>query len=219
MRWNRIETAHFTLFYDTRDRAQAETWSRRAEEDIARVTRDLNLPAPEGKFDFYLCPDVTSFMDQAGKTAEDYEPWMVGNADYEKRRLCVLSPRAVTDRPPEAMDQVVTHEIVHIAMDALRPGDECPPWLGEGVATLYAGQVWAESAEACPSIGELEEDFVGNRGYDYAGTYVWYLMERHGMERFKRLYAGTEEIAPLVYPGFERDAVTAWQAARRNPAG
>lgn len=219
MRWSRIETARFKLFCDERDRALAESWGRRADEDYERVTRDMNLRAPEGKFDFYLCPDVPSFMDWAGKTAETYEPWMVGNTDYEKRRLCVLSPRAVTDRPPEAMDQVVTHEIVHMVMDALRPGDECPPWLGEGVATLYAGQVWPGSAEACPLISELEEDFPGNGGYDYAGAYVWYLMKRCGMARFKRIYAGEEPASAALYPGFERDAVAAWKAARANPSG
>lgn len=218
--WNRIETAHFTLLYDERDRALAEAWSRRIDEEFDRVTRDLALDAAEGKFSFWLCPDVASFMARAGKTPGTYETWMVGNTDYAGRQLCILSPRVVADRPPEAMDKVVTHEIVHIAMDALRPGDECPAWLGEGIATLYAGQVYAVSAEACPLICELERDFPGNGGYDYAGAYVWYLIERHGVERFKRVYAGAEDTAALLYPGFERDAVSAWRSGiTANPAG
>ena len=217
--WNRIETAHFTLFYDERDGTLADGLRRRIDEDFDRVTGNLALEAPEGKFSFYLCPDVPAFMDCAGKTPETYERWMVGNTDYDQKRLCILSPRAVTDRPPEAMDSVITHEIVHIAMDALRSGDACPLWLGEGIATLYAGQVRAASAEACPTIGELEADFPGNGGYDYAGAYVWYLIDRFGMERFKRIYAGEEDASAVLYPGFERDAVIAWNAAKANPAG
>ena len=222
--WNRIETDHFTLFHDARDRALVETWSRRVDEAFERVTRDFALETPEEKFSLYLCPDVPTFMAYAGKTPETYETWMVGNTDYDRRRLCVLSPRVVTDRPPEAMDQVLTHEIVHIAMDALCSGEECPLWLGEGIATLYAEQVYAGSVETCPLISELEEDFAGNGGYDYAGAYVWYLMDRHGAERFKRVYAGEEPASAVLYPGFERDAVIAWQRREEdeltaNPAG
>lgn len=209
--WRRVETAHFTLYYGELDRALAESLRDRVDETLERVARDFALEAPEGKFDFYLCPDVPSFIACADRTAETYQPWMVGNADYEKRRLCILSPRVVTDRPPEAMDRVITHEIVHIAMDALCPGDQCPAWLGEGVATLYAGQVWAGNAEDCPLISALEEDFPGNGGYDWAGAYVWYLIERCGMERFKRVYAGEEPVSAVLYPGFERDAAAAWQ--------
>lgn len=218
--WRQIETAHFMLFYDERDRALAEVWSRRIDEDFERVISDLALDAPERRFSFWLCPDVASFMDCAGITPETYASWMVGNADYDQGKLCILSPRVVTDRPPEAMDTVVTHEIVHMAMDALCPGDECPVWLGEGIATLYAGQVYAKSVEACPLICEMERDFPGCGGYDYAGAYVWYLIKRYGMERFKRVYAGEEPVAAMLYPGFERDAVAAWQSSiTANPAG
>lgn len=222
--WRRAETAYFVLYFDDRDREIAESLRLRADETLARVLRDFSLDAPEGKFDFYLCPDVPSFIACAGMPEEAYQRWMVGNADDENRRLCVLSPRVVTDRPPEAMDKVITHEIVHIAMDSLRPGGECPAWLGEGIATLYAGQVAAYSAEHCPLIGDLEADFPGNGGYDYAGAYVWYLLERCGLERFKRIYAGQEPAWAALYPGFERDATAAWQRRERdgftaNPAG
>ena len=79
--------------------------------------------------------------------------------------------------------------------------------------------MYAENAETCPLIGELERDFPGRGGYDYAGAYVWYLIRRIGMARFKRVYAGEEDVKALLYPGFERDAVTAWKAAKANPAG
>lgn len=211
LRWNTVETAHFTLRYDDRDRALAETLRLSADGTFDRVARDMGVQPAGKKYDFYLCPDVAAYMEVTGYTAETYETWMVGWASDTQRRLCILSPRVVKDRPPEAMDKVIIHEIVHIVMDTLRPGDECPLWLGEGVATLYAGQVNAMSVEACPSIRELEEDFVGNGGYDYAGAYVWYAIQKAGMERFKRLYAGEEDVGQLLAPGFEREAVAAWQ--------
>ena len=210
--WNRLETAHFTLLYDTRDTALARKISRRADATFDRVTQDFSITPPDATFDFYLCPDVSTFMACAGKTPETYETWMVGNADYENRRLCVLSPRVVTDRPPQAMDQVITHEIVHIAMDALCPGDECPVWLGEGIATLYAGQVYPAADGPVPHIADWTDEmaFANGGGYDYAGAYVWYFIKKYGLERFKLAYSGGKTDG-LLYPGFEEEAVAAWQ--------
>lgn len=212
-RWSHVETAHFILHYDERDHALAESLRRRADEDFERVTRDFSLTVPAEKFDFYLCPDVAAYQEITGYTEETYETWMVGWADYERRRLCILSPRVVRDRPPEAMDSVITHEIVHVVMDALRPGDECPLWLGEGVATLYAGQTCSRAVDVrhAPRIAELEEDFVGHGGYDYAGVYVWHFMNTFGKERFLRVYRGEEPAA--LDDGFEREAVAAYLKA------
>ena len=209
--WNRLETAHFTLLYDTRDAALAQKISLRADATFDRVLKDFSITSPDGTFDFYLCPDVESFMACAGKTPETYETWMVGNADYENRRLCILSPRVVTDRPPQAMEQVITHEIVHIAMDALCPGDECPVWLGEGIATLYAGQVCPATEGPVPHIADWTDGmtFANGGGYDYAGAYVWYYIQKYGLERFRTVYAGEKTVK--LCTGFEEEAVAAWQ--------
>lgn len=219
--WNRLETGHFTLLYDPRDRMLAERVSRRADETFDRVVKDFSITPPDAKFDFYLCPDVNSFMACAGKTPETYETWMVGNADYENRRLCILSPRVVTDRPPQAMDQVIIHEIVHMAMDALCPGDQCPVWLGEGIATLYAGQVYPATDGPVPHIADWTDGmvFANGGGYDYAGAYVWYFIRKYGLERFRLAYSG-EGMNGMLYQGFEEEAVAAWRqrCVTGNPA-
>lgn len=220
--WHRQETARFILHFSEDDREIMERMARRADETYERVARAFDIPPAAEKFDFWLCPDVRSFMDLTGKGPETYQAWMVGNADYEKRRLCVLSPRTVRDRTMEAMEQVVSHEIVHIAMDALCPGDKCPIWLSEGIATLWAGQVAPDADRPVPRIAGWTDGiaFADNAGYDYAGVYVWYYMEKYGAERFRRVYAGEDA---GLYPGFEEEAVAAWQASGQgvtaNPAG
>ena len=223
--WNRLETAHFTLLYDNRDRVLAEQVSRRADETYDRVAKAFALTPAGSKFDFYLCPDVSAFMACTGKTPETYEDWMVGWAGYEQRRLCVLSPRVVMDRSAEAMEQVIVHEIVHIVMDALCPGDQCPVWLGEGVATLYAGQVYPVPGVPAPRIADWTDgiSFADGGGYDYAGAYVWYFIRKYGLERFKQVYSGAERAEALLYQGYEEEAVAAWlhhqQIVKENPAG
>lgn len=211
-RWQRMETARFILYYDVVDSRFAERLSRLADGAFDRAARDFAIPMPEGKYDLYLCPDVSAYLDLTGISRDAYEDWMVGSTDEKQRRLCVLSPRVTKYRTPEQMERVAVHEATHIAMDTLRSGDACPVWLAEGVATLYAGQVSAGDADACPPIAEWPDGmaFAHRGGYDYAGAYVWYLMKRYGAERFRRVYAGEEDASALIYPGFERDAVMAW---------
>ena len=39
-------------------------------------------------------------------------------------------------------------------------------------------------------------------------TYVWYLIEEYGLDNFKRVYMGLEQVEKYLYPQFEEDAVT-----------
>ena len=216
--WNRMETAHFTLYYADADEPLAQRLAGHVDRVFDSVSRTFSLAPAEEKFDFYLCPDVNAFMERTGKTRDTYETWMVGWAGYELRRLCVLSHRVVKDRPPEAMDQVVTHEIVHIAMDALRPGDACPLWLGEGVAALVAGQTRPTKSGPAPHIADWRDElsFAEGGGYDYAGVYVWFFIEKYGLDSFKRVYAGEEPDGAGLYFGFEEEAVAEWLKRARD---
>ena len=163
------------------------------------------------KFDFFLCPDVDSFIEYTGKSKETYQDWMVGNADYNRKRLCILSPRVVYDRSCEEMMKVIVHEVVHIAMDSLANADEVELWIAEGIALLRAGQVEPGyiSETDFPKLNNIsgEDDFVDNGGYDYAGLYVWYFIEKFGTDIFKRVYMGLEQVGKYLYPEFEEEAV------------
>lgn len=96
-------------------------------------------------------------------------------------------------------------------MDSLADADEAELWIAEGIALLYAGQTEPEyiSETDFPKLNSLigEEDFADNGGYDYAGVYVWYFIEKFGADIFKRVYMGLEQSEKYLYPEFEEEAV------------
>lgn len=215
MELNRIETTNFCIFYEETDAEMIETIKDKIQNTYTKVQQEFLITPDSEKFDFFLCPDVDSFIEYTGKSKEAYQDWMVGNADYNRKRLCILSPRVVFDRSNEEMMKVMIHEIVHIAMDSLADADEVELWISEGIALLYAGQADLKyiSETNFPKLNNLigEEDFVNNGGYDYAGIYVWYFIEKFGFDVFKRVYMGLEQTEKYLYPEFEEEAVISFR--------
>lgn len=146
-----------------------------------------------------------------GKTAETYQPWMVGFADYAKRFLCVLSPRAVCDRSLADMLKIVKHEVTHIVFDSLGDPDKALIGISEGIAVCIAGQVEPDCLRVSgfPFMTGLndEEYFYENDGYNYSGAYVRYFLEKFGAKAFKKVYTGTERLDTYLYDGFEAEAI------------
>lgn len=132
-------TTYFDLYYDVQDEALIKDLRRTIDTAFERILSDFDLPVPDERYSFFLCRDAAEYITRTGKTAEEYEEWMVGWADYRLRKLCILSPRVVADKPPEEMRKVVIHEIVHLALDSLRSTDETEIFLAEGIAVAYAG--------------------------------------------------------------------------------
>ncbi len=222
MELNRIETTNFRIFYEEADAEMIETIKGKIQNTYIKVQQELLITPDSEKFDFFLCPDVDSFIEYTGTSKESYQNWMVGNADYNRKRLCILSPRVVFDRSSEEMMKVMIHEIVHIAMDSLADADKVELWISEGIALLYAGQADLKyiSETDFPKLNNLigEEDFVNNGGYDYAGIYVWYFIEKFGFDVFKRVYMGLEQTGKYLYPEFEEEAIIAFRR-RSNRKG
>ncbi len=204
-------TTYFDLYYDAIDEPLIKDLRQTVDTDFERILSDFDLPVPGERYFFFLCRDVAEYIARTGKTAEEYEEWMVGWADYHSRKLCILSPRVVADRTPEEMRKVVIHEIVHIALDSLQAADRTGIFLSEGIAVAYAGQIAPEALdlENYPSILEIwsEDDFYDNGGYDYSGVYIRYFLKKYGTERFKKIYAGEDGLFQWIGEGFERDAI------------
>lgn len=158
-----------------------------------------------------LCPSRASFKELTGKSDDEYEDWMVGNENYEKRTLCILSPNVVDDRSLDDMLAVIKHEIIHIAFDQLQNENEANVMLAEGIAVACAGQIVLDELNVnnYPDVRKLlvEAYFYENEGYLYSGVYVLHLLKQVGIDCFKRLYAGEEAIEKYLYDGFERNAI------------
>ena len=206
-----VGTDHFRVFYDKKDERFISRIVSALEEAYRSVTDKFGLRNDTGRFDLILCPDVNTFKEKAHKTDEEYQPWMVGNADYSRRRLCILSPGAVRDRSFEDMLKVIRHEAIHIAFDALQNADTANIMVAEGIAVALAGQIEKDrlSETEYPDARKLtgEEYFFENDGYLYSGVYVLHLLGLCGKDTFKDIYAGNASMEPYLYNGFEADAI------------
>lgn len=206
----------FHILYDPADGEMIDGIKEVIRSTYDRVRRDFELLESGGIIEFCLCPDVDRFIEYSGKSKENYQDWMVGWADYNQKRVCVLSPRVVRDRSEAEMMKVIAHEIVHIALDVLAHEDETALWLAEGAALLYAGQIEKKyvSGDNFPGLRNLESEdaFADNGGYDYAGVYVWYFIRKFGTACFKEIYRKAAKAGAYLYPGFEAEAVAAFLA-------
>lgn len=209
-----IQTKHFELSFCENDAAYAVKISRMIEDVYSQIITTFALTDSEETYRFVLCRDVQEYIRETGKTADDYEQWMVGWADHRQKKLCILSPCAVTDRTETEMDKVIVHEIVHIALDTLGDPDDINICLAEGIAVFYANQIDRNEidTENPPSFWSIYEEagFYEFGGYQYSGIYVGYLLHRYGAEVFKALYTGERDIQPYITETFEKDALAAF---------
>lgn len=205
------ETKYFHVCYEEADDNIIEQIVTLVDTTYETVIKRFKLKADTDKFHFLLCPDRESFKKLTGKSDDEYEDWMVGNADYESRRLCILSPNVVCDRSFENMLSVVKHEIVHIAFDQLQNAEEANILIAEGIAVACAEQIdcTALNEKNYPAAKKLmdEQYFYENEGYLYSGVYVLHLLNQVGTDSFKSIYAGREAVENYFYDGFERDAI------------
>ena len=163
------------------------------------------------KFTLYICPDVQSFKIFSGKSDDEYLEWMVGNADYANKKLCILSPNVVHDRTLGDMIKVCKHEVIHIALDQLRNPDEADIFISEGIAVAFAEQIDINNLELenYPLANKLSEEnyFYENNGYLYSGVYVLYIIKKYGVDAYKRIYMQEETLDKYLYESFEKDAL------------
>jgi hypothetical protein len=208
----KLKTKYFNVIYWEEDASIINQIVSLIDSTYEEITIHFDLNTEESGFNFFLCPNVKEYIVQTGKREEDYQEWMVGNAEYKERRICILSPNAVTDRSFEDMLSVIRHEIVHIAFDQLGDADETNILIGEGIAVALANQVdkSALSLTDFPEAEKLmdEDYFYDNAGYDYSGVYMSYLLDIVGVETFKKIYTGEEDPTKFFINGFEEKALT-----------
>lgn len=213
------KTECFDLYYNEIDENLIDEIISIADSSFAKVICDFNITVPGERYAFFLCKDVEEYITCTGKKKEDYREWMVGWADYNLKKLCIISPRVVADRSPEDMKKVIVHEIVHIALDLLGNPDDVNIFLGEGIAVAYAEQIESEylSLNDYPAISDIysEDGFYENNGYNYSGVYIKHFIELYGVECFKKVYIGEENILKYIEDGFEYNAIAKYLGANR----
>jgi hypothetical protein len=188
--WGNWETEHFCLYFvpgtaAERDRAEIGAL---AEEALAAIGENLEL-AFEGQMDVYLVPRVF---------------WQGGAAYGNKVQLISYLDRNYTS---VEIWSYFTHEGTHaLAQDLLQPkenGGGPDGVLVEGLAVWASNghyrrepiHAWAAVVAASDEYIPLAElragpfyEFQHETSYMQAASFVQYLVETHGLERFKELY-------------------------------
>lgn len=206
-----VDSKYFIVCYDEKDNNVIDRILAVIDTTYESIISTFNLKKDAARFTIHLCPDVETFKELTGKSDDEYQDWMVGNADYVKRQLCILSPNVVHDRSFEDMIKVCKHEVIHIAFDQLGDPEKTNILISEGIAVAFAEQIdisWLE-LNSCPLAEKLSDEnyFYENNGYLYSGVYVLYIIKKYGADVFKRIYANEEPLQKYLYEGFEKDAI------------
>lgn len=118
---------YFNISYDKADEAFAASIAAKADAVwrgiIARFGANVSQA---GKTELIICPDAEHYIAATEKSADEYEDWMVGNSNFEKRRICILSPRAAKMHTAAELEKVFVHESVHMFFDSLMPNNTAP---------------------------------------------------------------------------------------------
>ena len=206
------EGRHFLFKYESQDCEFAQSVIKIAESMYYKVSWDFDIDPDTELFTLIICPNTETFIIEAEKSTESYQSWMVGNANYEKRKLCILSPFA-SDRSIDEMLAVVRHEVVHIAFGKVsdKSPDDISPLISEGGAVYLAEQVYPNLLDKSTRPDALklndEDYFYDNDGYNYSGVYMGYLIRKYGKEIYKKIYSENEPLEKYLYNGFENDAI------------
>lgn len=218
-------TTHFCFDYSDFNADFAERLSREIEDVYVTVAEKYGICLGDERYDFFLCDTVEEYIRLTNKPKEEYQEWMVGwageveeNDSTRKKRLCLLrknQPEQCTEEYLEYLTRIMVHEVTHIIFDHLvQNQEEVICWLAEGIAVMTAGQTELEyvSSEEFPLICDIDgrgdcDAFYDNGGYDYAGIYVSYFIEKFGAENFIKAYKNEMDANNLIYDGFEKEAI------------
>ena len=206
------EGKHFLFKYESQDSEFAQSVINAAEIMYDKVSLDFDIEPDTELFTLVICPNTETYITETEKTTESYQSWMVGNANYEKRKICILSPSA-SDRSVDEMLAVVRHEVVHIVLGKLsdKSPDDVSPLISEGGAVYLAEQVYPVLLDKSTRPDALklndEDYFYENEGYNYSGVYMGYLIRKYGKEAYKKVYSESEPLEKYIYNGFENDAI------------
>lgn len=196
-RFHEARSPHFVaLFEAAGDEPLARDVLQRLETAYVRVGRALGVyPSTAITVVFYTRQQFAEITRLA--------PWSV--AAYDGR---IRVPLAGTTEPPEELDRLLSHELVHAIVAGLG-GRTVPAWVNEGLATALepAGTASAEAAlagiEERPALSALHRGFGGLAGRDAEIAYasaaraVRRLIERRGTPALVALLADLSKGEPF----------------------
>jgi len=205
-------TEHFTIRYRLGSRAGAavDRIAVMAERDFERITKALDIKA-EGGLELHLYDDEAEIAAVTG---------VKGTGGFSGGN---------TSHIPYDNDQTRFHEMVHIiAVRLPKTGTESRNlFFAEGLANallefvhgvhVHAVAAYEMKRKSLPALADMTgaPDFYawmakhpGLNAYDIAGSWMRYLLDKHGVEKVKKYYTGAA--AKDVFGADEADLEKAW---------
>jgi beta-lactamase regulating signal transducer with metallopeptidase domain len=130
--WRVRQSDHFEIHYPQELDLHAERVAQEAERGHERVSLDLrhNLA--------FRVPVVlyhtTSEVEQASQGRRSTPPHIGSSADPSRERILLA-----VDRPADQWFGILTHELTHVFVFDIIPGEGTPPWIMEGLAEYQRG--------------------------------------------------------------------------------
>lgn len=101
--------------------------------------------------------------------------------------------------------------MVHFIFDNNIVNAKPTEWVSEGIAILLADQTNLRyvSLTNYPKLDQIssEDGFADNGGYDYAGIYVWFFIDKFGKDTFLKVYQDSNNIKQHLYTEYEYEAI------------
>ncbi len=225
----RLSEGDFTVLHRSGDERQAARVLEVAASRGSAVALKAGL-SQIGPVSIYIASTSEEFSELTYGGVPD---WGAGCAFPERGVIVLRDPAAVPD--PLRMEDVVAHEIAHVAAGRVLGEVRVPRWFHEGVAMTLAGE-WrlpgspglaasAASGELIP-LGELAEAFPAHSSdamlaYSESFYAVRFLMEEaggatpaellHGVASSGTFEQGLQALCGRTLTDFERDAMASFR--------
>ncbi len=212
------ESTHFLLFATSDAALELSSFAQEVETAWTAVN-EQGIPLDDRYIAYYTATQQ-EFAEQAGGSQLQLgvarSRYQIVDGDLTiSNRIFYINGQAFADESIAAINQrqvTVTHELLHLALGNLtRPFT--PPWLTEGSAVYFSGDVSAEQRErllASAIYNDIDltaltrarslgaHDFVGNRAsaeYAYSGELVNYLVDTYGKIAVLNFYRSFDTVS------------------------
>ncbi len=195
-----VNTAHFSFYFQARDKRLMRSLIDQAEGLRRRVMEDLGTDFGESTR-VYLAPSSRKF--QEIQPRGEIPSWSVAVAYPSLNLIIIQSPR-VAPRGNVNLKEVFMHEFTHIAVGrAFKGREEVPRWLDEGLA-MYVSRQWdfsrvstmtrAVLTNSLIPLSEISQGFPqeaerAELAYSESFYLISFLISKYGKERFHRFIA------------------------------
>lgn len=229
--WETVRGLYVDVHGRMDDRATLHRLSRHAADAVPELSEALDVPIG-GTIDVYVTPSEAIFRElQPGRPPA----WADGTA-WPLSGLVFLKTPSIRGGTQKPLEQVLSHEIVHVLLGRAFAPQRPPSWLQEGLAQVYAGEYTPETTRQLArgmlsgrlqSLRELSSGFPSDPAdahvaYAQSADLIAWMRVEYGEDAIPTLVATLaegahiEEAVHRATGAYLEDVDRAWRARLDN---